>query len=166
MAHRRGFTLIELLVVIAIIGILAGIVLAALNSARDNAKSAHARATLHSLRNAIELLVNDTGLWPGHKTPDQIESGSANEIWDLAPSSEGITSTDGLYPQWRGPYMGNVPLDPWGQPYFLDTDYAVDSAGNPCQSSCVNVVAVGSFGPNGVGQNVYDSDDIILIMKR
>ena len=46
-------------------------------------------------------------------------------------------------------------LDPWGNPYFLDTDY---HTGGDC------VVAIGSFGPNGVGQNLYDEDDIIYVI--
>ena len=164
--RRQGFTLIELLVVIAIIGLLAGVVIASMNAARQKARIATAKASIREIRSAIEILVNDTFLWPGHKTAEQIESGGGNEIWNLNPSSAGLTATDGLYPGWRGPYMGTVPLDPWGNPYFFDTDYAVDASGNPCQSTCTNAVAVGSFGPNGVGQNVYDSDDIILIMKR
>lgn len=56
---NRGFTLIELLVVIAIIGILASVVLASLNSARDKGQDASVKANLNGLRAQAELFYDD-----------------------------------------------------------------------------------------------------------
>ena len=57
--EQKGFTLIELLVVIAIIGILASIVLASLNTARNKGSDAAVKADLQGVRSAAEVEYDD-----------------------------------------------------------------------------------------------------------
>jgi general secretion pathway protein G len=161
-SESRGFTLMELLVVIGIIALLASIVLASLNNARQSAKVARAKADLASIRDAIGFLETDSNQWPGHQPVSQVYTGAGgNEIQDLSVPLAGITSSDGLYSNWNGPYMVAIPLDPWGHPYFMDTDYDIDPG-----PGVKNAAVIGSYGPNGVGLNLYDSDDIYLILAE
>lgn len=57
--NQKGFTLIELLVVIAIIGLLASVVLLALNSARARSRDAKRVADVRQIQTAMELYLND-----------------------------------------------------------------------------------------------------------
>lgn len=59
--NKKGFTLIELLVVIAIIGVLASVVLASLNTARDKGKDAAIKANLANIRAQAELYYDTNG---------------------------------------------------------------------------------------------------------
>ena len=56
---NKGFTLIELLVVIAIIGILSGIVLTSLGTARTKAKDASTQAAMSGLRSQMEVVATN-----------------------------------------------------------------------------------------------------------
>lgn len=63
--YKRGFTLIELLVVIAIIGILASVVLASLNTARDKGSDAAAKGAMSQLRSQAELFYDSGRTYVG-----------------------------------------------------------------------------------------------------
>lgn len=156
-AFPCGFTLLELMIVMAIIAILAVIATPLVNAYLDRARIARARGDIEAIHKAIVLLEADTRLWPGRQSPSTVVQGGGNEIWNLSTGFAGLVANDGSWPSsWNGPYMPSIPLDPWGNPYFLDTDYQVAGGWR---------VVLGSFGPNGCCQNAYDSDDVIKILN-
>jgi prepilin-type N-terminal cleavage/methylation domain-containing protein len=58
---KSGFTLIELLVVVAVIGILASVVVAALNNAKNSSEDKAVATNLHTVVNQAELFFGDNG---------------------------------------------------------------------------------------------------------
>ena len=159
----KGFTLIELLVVIAIVGLLSSIVLASLNSARTKGRIARARADLDQLRTAITGLESDTAQSPGHLPI--IPCVQNSETYVDVPVA-GINATDGSYPNWAGPYMNPIPKDPWGNSYIFDPDYQCVTGAIGCENYPNGTVlrVVHSGGPNGSGINIYDADNIVLVL--
>lgn len=63
---RIGFTLVELLVVIAIIGTLVGLLLPAVQNARESARGNTCRSNLTQLQKAMANHEVDNGAFPGY----------------------------------------------------------------------------------------------------
>lgn len=171
---KKGFTLIELLVVIGIIGVLSTLAGAAVSYARSQAKIAKAKSDSNEIYKALTAMSNDTGAWSGNQLIDTVNTTNGNEIcgdgctFGLGAPEAGIETTDGSYSNWAGPYMEDVPLDPWGHEYFFDTDYRVTADNLPCNGggTCFDAVVVGSYGSDGTGNNLYNGDDVIKMIFK
>ena len=110
---NKGFTLIELLVVIAIIGILSGIVLTSLNTARDKATSTKTKAQLASMRAQAEMFFDSGSTYEGVCTD---ATTGLDALVDATPS----TNCDDEAAAWAA----EAPLTPASAGF-----YCVDSTG-------------------------------------
>lgn len=88
----KGFTLIELLVVVSLIGVLATLVIANMNSARERARDAQRKSDLRNIQTGLRLYYNDRS---GYPTKSVLDS-----FWGSAFTSNGVT------------YMNVLPNDP------------------------------------------------------
>ena len=130
---QDGFTLIELMVVILIIGLLATIVVQNLRGATDKAKRVKAQADISTIKTALDRYYLDNGSYP---TTDQ----GLDAL--VKPPTAGRVPTD--YPD--GGYVEKIPDDPWGTPYFYQSDG--------------NTYVLKSFGADGVEGGTGKNADI------
>ena len=96
----RGFTLIELLLVLVILGILAGIVIPKFSGRTEQARVAAAVTQIGSFKTALEAFEVDNGYYPKGR----------NGLQDLVVAPRDAQG-------WKGPYIPEIPLDPWQKPY-------------------------------------------------
>jgi len=92
---KKGFTLIELLVVIAIIGILAGIVLVSLGTARNKGKDSAVQEQLSGLRSQMEIFYSTNNTYTNGCT--LASNPQAYAILTGAASSTAATAVNNAY---------------------------------------------------------------------
>ncbi len=133
--RRRGFTLIELLVVISIIGILVGLLLPAVNSAREAGRRVQCQSNMRNVVLAILGYVNKQNVFP----PAGMFCEDANTN-PADPTTSVINSYIPLSPNGGGTPRG-VPMYSWVVPILPDLDsqelynqwtmFYTDTNGNP-----------------------------------
>jgi prepilin-type N-terminal cleavage/methylation domain-containing protein/prepilin-type processing-associated H-X9-DG protein len=118
--RRQGFTLIELLVVISIIGILVGLLLPAINSAREAGRRAQCQSNMHNLSLAILGYVTSKNVFP--------PAGVFGE--DTAPATFLTDPSQGAITSWMPGGTGSVgqPMYSWVVPIlpFMDNQELYD----------------------------------------
>ena len=175
--RKQGFTLIELLVVIGIIGLLAAIIVPALNGALRSAKKARAMQMCKDLQGACQRYFSEYNRMP---VPRGVKHGDGDakyaednfEVVDILVLSDDLKETDLPVVNSRSIRFLDMDaktaeaydagknkglLDPWGSAYeiYLDMDFddVVDLDGVEFRAK----VGVRSAGPDGE----WDSKDDI-----
>jgi len=93
MSHRSGFTLVELLVVISIIAMLAGLLLPAINAARENGRRIQCVSNQSQVAYALLNYEHTRGSFPALRAPL-----NPTDYWALVASTGGGTIASGDAP--------------------------------------------------------------------
>jgi len=112
--QQRGFTLLEILLVVAAIGILAGIVIFAINPGKQlgDTRNAQRRADVTTILNAVyQYSIDNNGNVPASILTDATCSTAANEICHTATCT-GLTDLAVLTANQK--YITAMPVDPSG----------------------------------------------------
>ncbi len=103
-----GFTLVEMMLVVAIIGILAALVIPRIAGKSEEARVTAAQADIKGgIKSALDQFEVDNGHYP-------------SSLQDLIQQPRNANN-------WHGPYLDQLPIDPWNDPYL----YAFPGKHNP-----------------------------------
>lgn len=122
---EEGFTLVEMLVVITIIGMIMALVGPRVLNYLSESRVKAAKIQIQSFSSALDLFYLDAGRFPT----------SSEGLAALVHPVSGVSS-------WNGPYVkgGNVPNDPWGNPYVYK---------QPAERGPYEIRSLGSDGQEG-----------------
>ncbi|MCQ4573769.1 MAG: prepilin-type N-terminal cleavage/methylation domain-containing protein [Candidatus Brocadiales bacterium] len=191
--RKNGFTLLEIVIVLAIVGIMAGILVPTVRTYLGSAKTRRAEQDTKALGEALLAFNKDTARFPIYANGTL--TSPSDTVFDVLITSDGDTpsgwsfSTSDTFENqlnenkpsgtgggnaysesgefaWRGPYMGPIRQDPWGNQYVCNANKLLPNASN--------AVWVLSAGPNETIETTFsqgrdaptvDGDDIAYRIK-
>lgn len=135
-----GFTLIELLVVIAIIGVLAAIVLTALNEARGSARDTRRIADVKEIQKALYIFMVNNGTFPKISGTHCIGKNDGEVCWGNQNMPGSTALTQALQRSLRILPSDPLPNRGWGDGYMY-----LDGFVNSDNTTCAPVPQTGQF---------------------
>lgn len=128
--RTRAFTLVEMLLVLVILATLAAIVYPKLAGRSEQARTTAVATQISSFSTALDAFEVDNGYYPRGKSG----------LLDLVQQPRDAQN-------WKGPYLKEIPKDPWGNEYVYECPGRVN----------VSSYDLTSAGPDG---KVGSEDDI------
>lgn len=134
-SNASGFTLIELLLVLVILGVLAAIVVPKFSGRTEQARITAAVTQVSNFGVALDAFEVDNGYYPKGK----------GGLEDLVIQPKDAQN-------WRGPYIKQIPMDPWNNPYIYE-------APGKHNDTSYDLMSMGPDGRIGGGDDITNYDD-------
>lgn len=119
MRRARGFTLVEILIVVVLLGVLAAIVVPTIGRSTTNARETTLAMNLNLLRRFIPVYTGQhLEIAPGYPGGDPTASPTEEAFVDqatLSSTRQGTTATRGTAGYPLGPYLSNIPPNPFNK---------------------------------------------------
>ncbi len=170
---RKGFTLIEAMIVLSIIAILGAVLVPGIVKNMNDARISRAKDDVQTLGKMMLQARDDMGIWTTVNRNNQNSalligtspdpdasaiplSNTGISSWNRTPmesfwwelvnvnnSYKKIDTNPHNLPSWKGAYLTEIKLDPWGNPYLSNVAY-LSNGSTPDNTRKVWIISAGT----------------------